>query len=190
MNSKIIFTLSLIAMQFLMNFANAQPKSLPVKFEELTAPELVQAVERSENTCIIPMGILEMHGAHLPLGTDLLDVREVVLRAVKTEYAVVFPPYYFGKIFEGMHQPGAIAYSPELIWKMLEETCDELGRNGFTKIVLVNGHGGNNDFINYFVNAQMSKKRNYAVILYTRLTVLDNLDSESIKKINTLRKTT
>jgi creatinine amidohydrolase len=124
------------------------------------------------------------------LGTDLLDAREVALRAVKIEYAVVFPCYYFGQISEARYQPGAIAYSPELIWKMLEETCDELGRNGLTKIVLVNGHGGNVNFLNYFCQAQLSKKRNYAVIFYTRLTVLDNLDLEVNKKIDALRKTT
>jgi len=165
--------------------AYSQKNALPVKYEELTALEFIQAIELSGKTCIMPMGILEKHGPYLPLGTDLLDAREIVLRAVKTEYAVVFPPYYVGQIFEAKHQPGAIAYSPELIWKMLEETCDELARNGFKKIVLVNGHGGNTNFINYFCQSQLSKKKDYAVIFYT-----DNDDSEVYKKIESLRKTT
>jgi len=182
---KIFIMLCFIAIPMLKNIVNAQQKSLPFKYEELTAPEFVLAVELSGKTCIIPMGILEKHGPHLPLGTDLLDSREIALRAAKTEYAVVFPPYYFGQIFEAKHQPGAIAYSPELIWKMLEETCDELGRNGFTKIVVVNGHGGNTNFINYFCQAQLSKKRNYAVVFFK-----DDDDPEVYKKIESLRKTT
>jgi len=54
---------------------------LSVYFEELTAPDFVQAVAKSEATCIIPVGILEKHGPHLPLGTDLIDCREVARRA-------------------------------------------------------------------------------------------------------------
>lgn len=70
-------------------------QNLPVKMEEMTAPQYVKAVDQSNATCIIPIGVLEKHGPHLPLGTDLIDVREVVLRAAAKEYAIVFPPYYF-----------------------------------------------------------------------------------------------
>ena len=140
---------------------------LPVKYEELTAPELVQAVSQSGGVCLIPLGILEKHGPHLPLGTDLLDVREVALRAAKTEYSVVFPQYYFGQIYEAKHQPGTIAYSPQLVWSLLQETCDELARNGFKELVLVNGHGGNNNFLPYFCQAQLEKNKDYAVILFS-----------------------
>ena len=92
---------------------------LPIQYEELTAPQIVEAVAKSGGVCIIPMGILEKHGPHLPVGTDLLSIREVALRAAKQEYAVVFPDYYCGQIFEAKHQPGAIAYSTDLIWKLL-----------------------------------------------------------------------
>ena len=46
---------------------------LPVQYEELTSPQFVQAVKSSQATCIIPIGIIEKHGPHLPLGTDLLS---------------------------------------------------------------------------------------------------------------------
>jgi creatinine amidohydrolase len=70
-------------------------ETLSVHWEELTAPDFVKAIERSQGTCVLPFGILEKHGAHLPLGTDLLDVRYAVLHATEQEYAVVFPEYYF-----------------------------------------------------------------------------------------------
>ncbi len=76
---------------------------LRIQYEELTAPDFIRAVEKSGATAVIPMGILEKHGPHLPLGTDLLDIREVVLRAARQEYTIVFPPYYFGQIFEAKH---------------------------------------------------------------------------------------
>ncbi len=91
---------------------SAMPKAeLPIFFEELTAPEFIQAVTKSEATCIIPLGILEKHGPHLPLGTDLIDCREVARRAADQEYTIIFPAYFVGQIFEAKHQPGTIAYS-------------------------------------------------------------------------------
>ena len=140
--------------------------SLPVKYEELTSPDFIKAVEQAQSTCLIPFGVLEKHGAHLPLGTDLLAVREVALRAARQEYSIVFPEYYFGQIFEAKHQPGTMAYSHQTIWKLLQETCDELSRNGIKKIIIVNGHGGNNNFLRYFGQVQLEKRRDYAVYLF------------------------
>lgn len=97
---------------------------------------------------------MEKHGSQLPLGTDLYMLRECSLRVAEQEYTVVFPWYYFGQINEARHQPGTISYLPELIWQMLQETLDKLYRNGFEKIIIVNGHGDNNAFLNYFGMAQ------------------------------------
>lgn len=138
-------------------------QEIPFRLEELTAPDYVKAVDKSAKTCIIPIGVMEKHGPHLPLGTDLFMSREYALRAASKEYAVVFPWYYFSQINEAKHQPGTIAYSPELIWKILQETLDELNRNGFEKIIIVNGHGGNNAFLSYFGIAQLSEPRNYSL---------------------------
>ena len=113
-------------------------EDLSIHLGELTSPEFIKAVKKSGGTCIIPAGIIEKHGVHLPLSTDLLLAREISSRAAAMEYSIVFPEYYFGQIFEARHQPGTIAYSPELIWMILEETCRELSRNGIKKIVIVN----------------------------------------------------
>lgn len=158
---------------------------LSVHYEELTAPEFGQAVAKSEATCVIPLGILEKHGAHLPLGTDLIDCREVALRAAKQEYTIIFPAYYFGQIFEAKHQPGTIAYSTGMMLDLLEETCDELGRNGITRIILLNGHGGNESFLRFFCQAQLASRKDYAVYLFDPAE--DNSMEAALKK---LRKTT
>lgn len=138
-------------------------QQLPFRLEELTVPDYIKAVEKSSKTCILPIGVFEKHGPHLPLGTDLYAAREFAIRAAEKEYTVVFPWYYFSQINEAKQQPGTIAYSPELIWKILQETLDELARNGFDKIIIVNGHGGNNAFLNYFGMAQLSERRSYSL---------------------------
>ena len=150
-------------------FAGERPVSsseLSAKWGELTAPDFIKAVEKSGGVCLIPIGVFEKHGPHLPLGTDLIDVREIALRAAKKEYALVFPEYYFSQILEAKHQPGTIAYSPKLIMDILQETCEEISRNGIKKIVLVNGHGGNRNFLPFFGMAQLDKQRDYCVILF------------------------
>lgn len=160
---------------------NAQAQNLPFRMEELSAPEFITAVEKSAKTVILPIGVFEKHGPHMPLGTDLYTAREIALRAAEKEYTVVFPWYYFSQINEARHQPGTIAYSPEIIWKVLQETLDELSRNGFKKIIIINGHGGNNAFLNYFGMAQLSEKRDYALYWFQ-----PTYDPEVIKKAEAL----
>src|SRR5215813_5616461 len=142
--------------------AGAQTK-LSAKWEELTAGDFRQGIQQSKGTCLLPFGILEKHGPHLPLGTDLLDVRYASLHAADQEYVVVFPEYYFGQIFEAKHEPGTMAYSSELQLKLLQETTDEMARNGCKKILVVNGHGGNEHLLPYFAQAQMEKPHDYVV---------------------------
>jgi len=158
--------------------------ALAVQWEELTAPDFARAIERSGGTVVIPIGIVEKHGPHLPLGTDMINMREIALRAAREEYAIVFPPYYVGQIFEARHQPGTLAYSERLLWDLLQETVDEVARNGARKIILANGHGGNNSFLPFFCQAQLARRRDYAVILYQPAS-----DPEEAAEIQSLRKT-
>jgi len=158
---------------------------LPVRYEELTAPDFVRAVALSGGTCIVPLGILEKHGPHLPLGTDLIDCREVALRAAAAEYAVVFPPYFVGQIFEAKHQPGTIAYGSRMMLDFLQQTCDELARNGLKRIILVNGHGGNDAFLHYFCQSQLETRRDYVVYLFEPA-----YDEATEARLDKMRRTT
>lgn len=136
---------------------------LSPKWEELTGPDFIQAIHQSQGVCVLPFGILEKHGPHLPIGTDLLDVRFAVMNAVKQEYAVVFPEYYFGQIFEAKEQPGTVAYSLSTQLTLLQETTDEMARNGCKKVVIVNGHGGNEHLLPLFAQSQMASPHDYVV---------------------------
>jgi creatinine amidohydrolase len=136
---------------------------LSTHWEELTAADFRSAIQQSQGTCLLPFGILEKHGPHLPLGTDLLDVRYATLKAADQEYAVVFPEYYFGQIFEAKHEPGTMAYSTHLQLDLLQETTDEMARNGCKKVLIVNGHGGNEHLLPFFAQTQMEKPHDYVV---------------------------
>ena len=157
--------LSIIAVLSSTAVGFAQTKLSP-KWEELTGPDFIQAVHQSQGVCVLPFGIIEKHGPHLPLGTDLLDVRFAVMNAVQQEYAVVFPEYYFGQIFEAQQQPGTIAYSLTTQLTLLQETVKEMARNGCKKVVIVNGHGGNESLLPLFGQAQLASPRDYVVYVF------------------------
>lgn len=152
-----------IALIFTTLACSAAAQDLPVKWEELTAADFVKAIEQAKGVCLLPFGVIEKHGPSGPLGTDLINVRYASVSAAQQEYAVVFPEYYFGQIFEAMHQPGTIAYSAGLQLELLQETTAEMARNGCTKVVIVNGHGGNTHLTRYFTQTRIDKPKDYVV---------------------------
>jgi creatinine amidohydrolase len=158
-------TIAILFAILLVPVASAQ-SILPVQWESLTSGDFVKAIQQSQGTCILPFGILEKHGQQLPLGTDLLNVRYVAINAAHKEFVVVFPEYYFGQIFEARHEPGTIAYSASLQLELLQATTDEMARNGCKKVIVANGHGGNEYLLPYFAQAQLQTPHDYVVYVF------------------------
>lgn len=154
-------------------------QTLPSRWDELTASDWEMALKKSDSTCILPIGILEKHGPHGPIGSDLIKVRQWSARATKKEYAVVFPDYFYGQINEAKQQYGTFSLPSSLVMELLEATCKEIGRNGFKKIIIVNGHGGNPQMIRYFIQNQLEKKRDYAVYFFDPKTPKDVAEKAS-----------
>src|ERR1700682_1001229 len=144
----------------------AAAQTLSSHWEELTAPDFVKALDQAKGVCLLPFGIIEKHGPSGPLGTDLINVRGATLQAVKQEYAIVFPEYYFGQIAEARHQPGTVAYRSDLQLALLQATTEEMARNGCRKVLIVNGHGGNTALLQYFAQVQLDTNRGYVVYVY------------------------
>ncbi len=155
-----------LAFLFLLVWSFTSAQKLPARWDELVASDWPKALDSSSRTCILPIGILEKHGPHAPIGSDLIHVREWAARATKKEYAVVFPDYFYGQIYEARHQPGTFALPAKLVLELLDATCEEIARNGFNKIVIINGHGGNPNLLRFFVQTQLDRRRNYAVYFF------------------------
>ena len=135
-----------------------------MNWEKLTAPEFEQGIKTCGGVCLLPCGVIEKHGDHLPLGQDSIFIHKLCSDAAEIEPAMVFPFHFLGRINEARHQPGTIALKFELLLPVLESICDEIGRNGFSKILIVNGHGGNVSLISYFCESLLGKKKNYMVM--------------------------
>src|SRR6201996_9471531 len=145
---------------------HAQQPPTHTRWDELTASDWPRALAASNHTCILPIGILEKHGPHVPIGSDLIQVREWSARAAKKEIGPGFPDYFPPRITGPRHVPGSFALPERVVWDLLEATCDEIARNGFDKIVIINGHGGNPELIRYFIQTRLEKRRDYAVYFF------------------------
>ena len=127
-------------------------------WENLREEEFKAAIKESGGVCIVPVGCLEKHGQHLPVGTDVIHITEIAKLATEKEPACVFPSMYFGEKTGAGEFLGTVIFSPELRLQILKETCNEIYRNGFNKILLYNGHGGNQAMISYFMRGLLYEK--------------------------------
>ena len=132
-------------------------------WKNLREEEFYDAIEECGKVCVIPIGCLEMHGQHLPVGTDTMITKYIVEEASKIEPVMVVPELYYGDV-QGLYQwKGTITFSEKLLIKMLTELCAEIARNGFKKIMIVNTHGGNTSMLSTFVRSTMHDKKDYVV---------------------------
>ena len=134
-------------------------------WEELRQDEFLAAVEESRGVCVLPIGCVEAHGIHLPLACDVMHVFGASKEAAEREPVVVFPPLYFGEKSGAGEYPGTIIFPELLIHQILEQCCKEIYRNGFKKILIVNGHGGNGNMLNNFARSVLQTRAGYTVFV-------------------------
>jgi creatinine amidohydrolase len=96
---------------------------------------------------VLPIGATEQHGPHLPVGTDNLQVEHVVLQAAARAAAgvpvLVAPTLPYGCSPHHVPFGGTASLSSETFLRVLVELGTALAQSGFTRLALVNGHGGN-----------------------------------------------
>ena len=114
-----------------------------MKWLELAATDFSSALQKSKGVVLVPIGSIEIHGPHLPVGCDTLIVARLVEKVAECEPVVIAPVMAYTMAPVAKLHPGGISLPPELLVEHLQKVCDELARNGFNKIVLVHAHGGN-----------------------------------------------
>jgi len=108
----------------------------------MTWPEVEEALKRTD-VVIIPVGSIEQHAKHLPLGTDSYGAIEISKLIAQKAEAVVAPVVLAGLSSHHLGFPGTITLTPETFEAVVYETALSLIKHGFRKILLYNGHGGN-----------------------------------------------
>jgi creatinine amidohydrolase len=115
-----------------------------VRWEELSAPE-IDALDRDRTVVVLPIGSVEQHGRHLPLGTDTVLAYSVVLAASERAAVPVpvLPPPWYGFSAHHMRFPGTVTLQPATLIALIEDIVASVVAHGFRRVLVVNGHGGN-----------------------------------------------
>jgi len=134
-----------------------------------TSETFPSLVEEAKGVCVIPMGCVEKHGLHLPLGADIMEASAIVYEASKLETACVFPDFTFGDYCNAAPgQPaGTITLPLETETLLLEQLCEQISRNGCKKILICNAHGGNKVWLSTFLRKLANKKRDFVCAVCT-----------------------
>lgn len=102
--------------------------------------ETEQLIKDSKGVAIIPIGSIEQHGFHLPLGTDSYVAITLAEEAAKKANVILIPPLWFGWSPHHMVLSGTITISPEVLIGLTYDIISSLKRHGVDKIILINGH--------------------------------------------------
>ncbi len=92
---------------------------------------------------ILPLGAFEQHGPHLPLLTDTLKVDHFARGLAQSLGAALLPPVSISQSMEHSGFRGSLSLRPETFMNLIRDIAAELERQSFTRLVIVNGHGGN-----------------------------------------------
>lgn len=113
---------------------------LSVWLQEKSWEEAAEAIEKSGGVAIIPVGSVEQHGYHLPVGTDTYVAISLAEDAAKRTNAVVVPPLWYGWSPHHMVLPGTITVRPEVLADLLYDIIESLTVHDISKVVVINGH--------------------------------------------------
>ena len=132
--------------------ARAQGTSKIYKLEELTWPQ-IDALNRDRTLFILPVGMIEQHGPHLPVGADTFGVTYEangvatrVSRALPDWNVVMMPPMNYGH--SGANQlgdlpvhPGTYGIRQSTLRSLVADVGGQVAQNGFKWVFVMNGHG-------------------------------------------------
>ncbi|HEV2574791.1 MAG TPA: creatininase family protein [Beijerinckiaceae bacterium] len=140
---------------------------------EMTATAIAAAAERGA-IALLPIGVIECHGPHLPVGTDAfiaLELARLTQRyaAERGRECIIAPPFYWGINGILVDFPGSFRIRPETAAALLRDVIESLNANGFREVLLISHHGDriHNEMIRDVLNDQHARGNAGARWLYT-----------------------
>ena len=115
---------------------------MTVLFGEHTSAEIAKiAKQKKKPVVIVPMGALEAHGEHLPLWTDTITPFKLAQKVAEKTGALVLPPIPYGFCYTLRPWAGTVSLKSQTFAAVVRDITRELIRNGFDRILFMNGHG-------------------------------------------------
>lgn len=109
--------------------------------DDLSTKEFEERVD-GDTVVILPLGVIEEHGEHLPLSTDSLQCEYVVEEIAKRTNALIAPPIRYGVCNTTRNFPGTVSIGFETLRSLIYDVLSEFARNGIKNVVIVSGHAG------------------------------------------------
>jgi creatinine amidohydrolase len=133
--------------------------------EELTTPDLEAYFRAGGDLALLPVGSVEMHGPHQPIGTDTLVARATALIMARDGDGVVLPDvsYTWAGATDGF--AGTISIEPELAMRVVEAVLVKAAATGFKRLVVTNIHAPGNSMYHLAVRRVFEKHRIPAMYL-------------------------
>ena len=120
------------------------------RLDFLPVQEVEQALKATD-IIVVPVGAIEPHGRHAPLGSDTFIALSIAERLAEASGGLVFPPVPLGCInlgYDFRYMPGSISLDASLLIGLYRNIGTELGRTGFRRLVFVNAHAPNTSILN------------------------------------------
>jgi len=116
-----------------------------LELAKIPFPEVARLAESGKALVILPVGVVEEHGAHLPLGMDSFAAEAYALSAAphleEAGYEIaVAPTINYGVARAAIDFPGTLSLEPETLRSMVVEIGRSLARHGLSRLVILNGH--------------------------------------------------
>jgi creatinine amidohydrolase len=110
--------------------------------ERLTYVDVKKLIERGLDSVILPIGTVEAHGPHLPLGTDIMIPVSITERLADEIDSLIAPPVNYGVTRSLLVYPGSLTVPSPAFKEYVKGILLSLSKHGFRKTVVINGHGG------------------------------------------------
>ena len=152
---------------------NTKPRNKAYLWEFMTVKEMRVALKKTK-TVILPIGVIEQHGYHLPLNTDVYNAYELARLASEKTGCLVAPPFTY--TFSGGTLPGTININPQVVSLLIIEACRSFVMQGLKNIVVLLGHGGSEnqkateEAVDMFLRQNPDLKVNVALLPFTELS--------------------
>src|SRR5947208_375929 len=109
-----------------------------MRLDEMTSADVARL--RRKPVVLLPVGAVEQHGPHLPLGADILQPMHVLERVAAKTGALLAPPIPYGLVVTSRPFPGSVSVSFDSLRSYVKDVLADLVRNGFRRVVVVSGH--------------------------------------------------
>ena len=107
--------------------------------EEISMKDFEQNIKKNK-TVIIPVGSVEAHGPHLPLGTDTIEIYEIAKKVAKSVAVFIAPPLWYGVCRSTSKHPGTVGITAETLRRCIKDVVKSLYANRLRNFIIISGH--------------------------------------------------